>query len=499
LPDLAELLERSGTPPAGSVGGFAPALAELVQHELAFLHAGAEPRQLSALAVDPATLGLEESRWRALHAARAQALEQRGAHASEWLPHAWRAAPGPETARRVREQMRALRDRGLAQRALGLYEALRALAREAQLELPHEIAAEAAQAWIALGQPEPALEIGRALAAAPAVRSRAAAECVQGAVAIVRHDWSSARAHYDEAQRIDSGELEEVLHGRARLFFEARQDQDLDQLWSAARSAPAGTLAPRLVAYVESLQAMSLFRRGEVAAARALLEASLATAERDADAGREAGVRLNLATIARRAGQHELAIEHAGRAVESYQREGHLPGLATARALLGGLWRDGGELLRAADLSASAEELRTRLGDVSGALAARGMLGLLAAEQGHVRAAERDLERAARGLREAGRSGDAALFEARALEVRARFQPPATLPAGAPAGGGEAARASEADPRSLCAHARRAWLHGEHAAALELAQRAHELASTPAASAGAVRGAAAARVAAAQR
>jgi Nif-specific regulatory protein len=392
-------------------------------------------------------------------------LESGGAARAGGVLARWRA--GEVDAARIAQECEGLRERGAPELALQLAEAALASARAPSVELRGE----SALAWCALGHAERALDaVGDLEPSDP--RTRAIVERVRGHVAALGHDPRSALEHFTRARELDPDDGGAALLAQARLAYDAHRDEEVLELARDARERGRGAVRARAWANLLAIEAMSRFRRGDAARASELLRSYVADAERAGDAVREAGLLINLATVERRAGDPGRAVAAFERAAQLYDRAGLLHGLAQARALLGGALRDAGDLRRAESEVASAAAIRERLGDRAGAAAARGMLGLALAERGHVRAAIEELERSARDLRAASKSGDAALLEARAAECRARVgshrrEPVAT----------EAGRAAEGDPRVLIASARASWLGGEIEAAADLARRASALAA----------------------
>ncbi|MCC7012853.1 MAG: sigma 54-interacting transcriptional regulator [Planctomycetes bacterium] len=447
-------------------------------HWVAFERSG-ESSTLHALAgVDGrASERVDEPRWRAMHERWSRELERTGAPRARVLPHAVRA--GRATVADVVAECETLRDGGSAELALQLCDAVIAQRSDAGLAVEPELIGERALSWCAIGDADRALE---ALApwsrdaAQLAPRTRAISERVHGQVAMARHETARAIEHFETASRLDPDDGGWAALGKSRLLFDLGRDRDVLALCEELRQAqPAPRLLPRVAAMLRTTEAMSLFRGGEVVQAREILEEQLADAQRAHDAAREAGLRINLATVERRAGELPRALEHFEHSAALYESAGSLPGLAQARAQFGSTLREVGELARAQPLLESALSIRERLGDRVGATNVRGMLGLLLADRGHARAAIEELERAASELRASGRSRVAVMLEARALETRARLGDRGKLSAGSAS---EVDRAAEGDPRILSSRARALWLIGESRSALEHAKRAEALAKS---------------------
>jgi transcriptional regulator with GAF, ATPase, and Fis domain len=294
---------------------------------------------------------------------------------------------------------------------------------------------------------------------------------VEGRVAGLRHELARALERYETVRRLDPRDGGEALLAQAQLLFEARRQEELEALLSGLDGLPEEDLSARVRNNLRALDAMTRFRRGEIDAARERLLEQVGEARAQGHAARAASLEINLATLERRGGDPAAALRHAERAVELYAEAGHLSGLAQARALRGGTLREAGRLREAEPELAEALAVRERLGERLGAAAVRGMLGLVLADRGHARAAVEELERAAREVRQGGRSHDALLLEARAAAARARLGHPADRPQA----GAEAGRTDEGDPRTLIARARAAWLSGDETAARDHADRARSL------------------------
>ena len=415
-----------------------------------------------------------EETWGALHRRRAKQLSRAGAPEERRLPHEVRAGVrGPEP---VVAASRRLRDSGLAELALELADRVALQAREAGRELEAEIQAERALAWCALGQADRALAEIEPLARSvsgecPGIR--ALLERVRGQVAATRHEPGSALEHFERALELDPEDGGQAALGKGHLLYELGRDGELLELVSALRAGgdPPPALEGRVWANLRSIEAMSFYRTGELDRARSALGEQVDEARMAGDHGREAGLRINLGTLERRAGDPREAERHLELAAAHYDRSGQLPGLAQARAMLGGLLRDSGELMRAGALFASALAIRERLGDRVGAAAVRGMSGLLLADRGHARAAIEELEKSAELLREVGRSRDAALLAVRSREMEARLGSSVS----GPRPEAESERLDEGDPRALVSFARAAWLSGDREAARDFTRRAADL------------------------
>jgi transcriptional regulator with GAF, ATPase, and Fis domain/tetratricopeptide (TPR) repeat protein len=451
---------------------FARTLAEAVaQGDVALAHTTGETRVRPQHA-NFERLALADSDWRALHQRRAEQLARAGAAASAILPHLFRA--GLRSAAQVVAECEQLRDRGCAELALHLCETTLDRAKESNMALPARLIAERAFAWVALGQPDRALEAIAAWSDESALdaSTRALAARVRGQVASLKHEPDAALEHFERAFALEPRDDGAATLARLRLLYELQRDREVVESMTTLRER-GHTMQPRSWANAQSVEAMSLFRLGQIEPARALLAQTCEDARASGDPVREAATRINLATIERRAGDAQLALEHLERAAELYDRCGVVSGLAQARAMLASALRDAGELARAQPLLASALAIRERLGDHVGAAGVRGMLGLLFSERGHIRAAIEELEQSAHALRATHRKRDALLLEARASEARGRIGDHRAPTA---ANVSEVDRAAEGDPRVLVSLARAAWLSGNAAVALDLARRAAALA-----------------------
>ncbi len=417
----------------------------------------------------------DETRWRKLHARRAEQLERRGADPLAALPHAFRA--GSVDAQAVVARCEELREVGAAELALQLVGAALSMRTRAGASVESELEIEQVLAWCALGDADRAEALLSARGDAPelAASARAAWLRARGQIASTRRDSQAALALFERARELDPDDGGLALLATARVLGEAGRDAELLDVLARAQASDAhfASLRPRVRENLLAREALALFRSGQVDTARERLTTYADDARAAGDDAREAGLRINLATLERRAGRLQLALEHFERAIALYERGGNLLGLAQARAQYGGALRESGELLRAQPLLEASLALRERLGDRSGATSVRGMLGLLLADRGHARAAIVELERTADALRAEGRSRAAVLLEARAVEVRARCGDFSKLDTGA---SGEIARAAEGDPRILIAQARALAFRGEQDLARERLERAGALA-----------------------
>ena len=212
---------------------------------------------------------------------------------------------------------------------------------------------------------------------------------------------------------------------------------------------------------------MSRFRKGAIETARAELTALLT--ELAGTPERTAGVHLNLSILERRAGTIPKAIGHLRAAENGFRARGDLAGVALVSATLGGVLRDAGELAEAERELVRTVDLRTRLGDEAGVVAAEALQALVAQERGHAQTALVGLERSFRRGEGWLPRGFRALLGVRALELRARLgeAPPARR---------EPSEDESTDPRTLLSLAKCERLAERTNACRALAGRARDLA-----------------------
>ncbi len=408
-------------------------------------------------------------RWQSLYRSRAKTLKRGRASSSRVLLAQYAGAPNATHFRAALAELRRLIEAWKPEQALEFAEALKSHASRFQQEHLPRARAEVAVAWARLGQLDTA---GAMLAeleseGIPSPETLATIERSRGVIAHERHDFRAASEHLKRARELHPVDDGESLFRQAQLAFDRRAEEELEGLYGLAEQEAA--LQPSPFHWnTRALMGLSLCRRGRSREGLQLLNAQLEEALTKGDEAREAKTRLNLATVIRRTSEPEQAITHLRRAVEIHRKENHLPGLAQARAMLGGTLRGQGLLRQAQEELRSAYELRERLGDESGAVAARGMLGFVLADGGCLRPALDELTASAKFLRKARRSADAGLLEARAIELEARLtpSPPKSIAAADPA----------PDPRVLTSFARAQALWGNVEQAKQLGQRALELA-----------------------
>jgi transcriptional regulator with GAF, ATPase, and Fis domain/tetratricopeptide (TPR) repeat protein len=408
---------------------------------------------------------LDGDRQRELHARAADALSP----APEGTAHAWLAAPGRATEDRLRESLAALRDDGALEVALDLLGWLDVEAAALDCALSPVLRAESALTWAlaedtARARTECAALDGVADARAQAVRERAL-----GQVARLEQRHEDALAHFSRAAEAEPGARGEALVARARLLFERGSHAQLDELVAGTDAGASRRGAQN----VHSIAAMSLLARGALERARAALEAELARAERAGDGALEAATRLNLALVARRAGDARTARPLLERARELHHAAGRLHGVAQCDAMLGAIARDAGELAEATRRLDRALEARELLGDAGGVLAVRGSRALVHAARGHAVPALVELAALEPDVRAAGRVAEADLMAALRLATAARIGAlePEALSAAI------ACLDVEREPRAGIALARAAWLLARPDDARALLERAREAAT----------------------
>jgi transcriptional regulator with GAF, ATPase, and Fis domain/tetratricopeptide (TPR) repeat protein len=391
--------------------------------------------------------------------------------------HRFCAAPDEGRARAFVAALGLLRERGRAEAALELSDRAREAAVALELDLARvvpELYIERARAWCSIDQTELALRELELLERGGAGRLAGWALMVRAEVARLRHETDQALALFEQAAARDPAVGVEATLGRVQLLHSLGKDEEtLAELahFDPRAQERTGRLDARRRANLESVGAMSAYRLGRVDEARADFLRLIEEARSSGNVSLEAALHINLAILERGSGSLERARSELELAVALYDRDGLIAGLAHARATLGGLLRELGELVEAEPLLVSAMEIRQRLNDPEGSATARGMLGLLYFERGHARAAIETLESTAESMGGAQKRRHAPLLVAKAAEMRARLGDFSH----------EASAAGEQegiDPRALLARARSAWLRGERAAASSLAARAGTLAQS---------------------
>ena len=472
---LGELAELLGAGP-GDVARLGRGLA--ARGALVLRHG--ERRVEVARAPGAGVVAVEAGRVRAFHARRAERLARLRAADERALLHRFAAAPAAGTAAALREALATLRDQGCAEIALDLLDRLRgAVALDAALHawVPW-LAVERATSWCALGRAELAeqalaeIEELEAGGAAPDAATRARVELARARIAGLLGRGDEAERRLRDAAELDPSLACEVRVEAARRMHSMGRDREL--VLQLERDDPReaehrGELQPRQRAYLESLQAQSLFRLGRTAEARRRTLALIEEAQRLGDVGREAALRTNLATIERRGGAPERALDELEQALAGYARAGLVLGVALAHESLGVLLRELGEFGAAEQHVETALGIRERLGDREGTARVLGIAGLLAFDRGHARAALEALAAGARAMEGAQRRRHLPLLAAKQLEMRARL-------GGADAAALEGAPDEESDPRVLLSKARSAALLGLEERAAGYAERAEALA-----------------------
>ncbi|MCP3914047.1 MAG: protein kinase [bacterium] len=375
---------------------------------------------LTAL-VGEASLELDPELSRELHARVAEVLAANDAPRGRVLAHRYSAQPGAAALESVLEAVRALRERGSSELALELASTVAAAMRSNGTGEDPRLQAERAIAWSTLGATDRALEAATALEGTGTDQARALVECIRGHVAHRLRRPGDALMHFGRAARLDPECRPDALQATALVLYEGREDARLQELSAEIDAGRHGALPEPLELNVRSMAAMSRYRTGDTRAAERELARILARASELDEPAAEAASHLNHGNLARARGGVKESLEHFQRAEAAYVRAGHLLGVAQSRTLLGAALRDVGRLGEAEAPLLSALGIRERAGDIAGAAAVRGMLGWLHLERGHVRTAAIELEGAAPEVEAVGRTLEAALLRALALEARSRL------------------------------------------------------------------------------
>jgi len=363
-------------------------------------------------------------------------------------------------------------DRGAAEVVLARLDRLERLVALAEPLSAARRAPLRALALVALGQLERARDelerAGEALAATHDPRAKSLAERARGLIAQRGGEPELALEHFDRAARLDANERAHAEVARLHQLFELRRHDEVlervQELDGQGVLEPGGWPAARR-ANARSLDALARFAKGDAEDALGRLEA-LAVALEDEPATR-AAVLLNLATVVRRVRGPESALAHLREAVALLDAAHRPVEAAQARTALASTLRDTGELVVAEQELAEACATRERLGDRGGAAIARGTLGLVLADRGHVLRALAELDAALRDLAPLARRRHGALLEARRVELAARLGREVDL---------AAAEAPAIDPREFLSLGRAAHLAGRPALGDDLIARAIALA-----------------------
>ena len=412
---------------------------------------------------------------RRLHGRRASVLQAEGGNAAHIAMHLWLAEPVPERLEALRRELETLLDRGRAESVLEIGDHLSEAARSFGMELVEEaprLLVERARAWCSVGRTEMALKEIEvpALTADPEIAAHV--ELIRGLVASLRHETDAAMDHYEAAAASSPSVSVLATVGRIQLLHTLGKNEEVHALVEALDPealVEQGRMRRRDCAYVRSMQAMGSLRLGQVDEARTRTHELVDDVRRSGDVQLEAALHINLAIIERLGGSLPQARSELEEAIRLYDRAGLVSGVAHARATLGGLLRDLGELVDAEPLLLSAMEIRERLNDPEGAGTARGMLALLYFERGHARAAIETLESTAEAMSGAQKRRHAPLLDSKAIEMRARI--------------GDYTRVDRmpsdeesVDPRILLARARVQWIREDLEESKALAERAVSLA-----------------------
>ena len=289
------------------------------------------------------------------------------------------------------------RECGAPERVLFEAQRLRRLLALQNRSMAPELVMEEGLSELASGAFDRAEELARHLGeSAQPARVRALGLRLGGRIAEMRHQSDEAQAAFLEALEFYPAAAGEIAVARANHWYAIGRGERVVALLREAEVD--SRVSERQLDYLRAVVAMVDLRRGEGERASSSLKELIERARKLGDRQREAALAANLATVHRRLGRSDEALEWNRVAIEAYRVAGHLPGLALARNQLGGLLREVGQLSKAeAELQAAAD-LRGRLGDQGGRAVVRGTLGLLRAGRGHAVAALEDLTAAARDL-----------------------------------------------------------------------------------------------------
>ena len=369
-------------------------------------------------------LGLDAEAWRRMHAGWVPVLE-RHAQSHERILAARIAAAGELDEglyRELSDSICELRDQGCAELALTLVDWLSAEVEAGGGGIDARLSGLRGLLWAALREERRALEIAEGLDESDpelaALRHR-----IRGTLHMHSGRHAEALLEFEHALATGSAEVGDVWNAKARLLFEGGRDDELAELVRRLDAGELPTHSRRLEINVRALAAMASFRRGDFEEARRSLSTSLTIALERGDEMREAVVRLNLGTVARRSAQLEEAEQQLQAALLAARSVGHLATEAKVLAQLGGTLRDRGRLLDAEPLLLESVRISSSSGDRAGSMLRRGVLALNLAERGHARAALTELEVCLAELEAGAASTHVALLSARELEMRARIGP----------------------------------------------------------------------------
>lgn len=413
-------------------------------------------------------------RLRTLHEKRAAILDEEADESARAALHRLLSKPDPERCLAMKNELVALLDRGRPEAGLEIGDRLNEGAHRLGIDLVRtapEVLIERARLWCAIGHTEMALREIENVELVKEPRSAALIEVIRGLVASLQHETDAALEHYQRAIQLHASVTTDATIGRIQLLHTLGKDEEVctlvDEL-KPEKLEERGEMLGRHSMYVRSLQAMSAMRLGRVDEARACTTDLIEKVRKSEDVQLEAALHINLAIIERLGGSLTRAREEFEESIRLYDRAGITAGLAHARATLGGLLRELGELVDAEPLLISAMEMRERLNDPKGAGTARGMLALLYFERGHTRAAIETLESTAGAMSGAQERRHAPLLVSKAIEMRNRIGD-VSKNSGLPTDD------ESVDPRILLARSRIAWMSGNVEEALALAERAASL------------------------
>ncbi len=414
-------------------------------------------------------------RIRELHRRRARNLRSTSAPRAWHDAHALCADPGPETTYSLVESLQSLREIGEEEKVLEVVERLEAMEQSTGMDVldsAPEVHIEYAEAWCGLGQLDRALDVLARLEGRSEPRILALAEIVRAQVDDLRHERERAFERCRRAVSLDPSIRPQAEVARVRLLHSSGADEEVLAAVRDLRPrelAERGELSFRKRVYAESLAALSALRLGQTEAARRTTRELIADAQEAGDSGTEGLLRINLATIERKAGSLAQAKSELQAAERLFEAAGRIASLAHARATLGAVLREMGELASAEPLLASAIAIRERLGDHEGVLTTQGIAGLCSFERGHARKSIETLTACMRSFHPVQRERHAPLLRAKVNEMRSRLGAP-------PEDSTEENKEQEADPRILLSKGRAAWMRAREGEALAYLSRAEGLA-----------------------
>ena len=438
-------------------------LEELADHlEVADESARGRTLRLREPVPRPADLALSAREWGGLHEGAARELERASATPIAALLHRFWGSPSELGFTRVANEARRLREEGCPELALEwLLKAHGWGARAA--EWADRFDGEVALAWIATGELEPARPLVEQLRARDHTETTALAHFASGKMALqqLRHD--EALEEFSRALSMGLDARGEALTAQAATLLEHRRLEEVRSLATTALDEEGVPPLPGSARRnLQMLVGLSDLYAGNIERARVGLLGVLQGCDPKGDRVVRAAASFNLATLERRAGSLEAALDFARSARELYGKAGHRSGWARAVSLCGGLQRDLGALIEAQTSLTRSLEVRERLGDVAGVAATRGTLALTLAARGHVAAAMAEARVALDQVRALAQPVQVEVLEATLTLLEARVGRSVDV----------SAPMEAVDPRSLVSRARAAWIRKDHGRAVELATAA---------------------------